>query len=817
MQMKIDDDPLTFKKRDYDRNHSLTANIDEEQENSYHDFDPHLDPQLLWTKKKKDIFLNIPTALLSIQEIIDPKKILLKYTIDSSSKQKSISTSRKKPSRKKLASYQHNGGWKNRLISGDSLIVMNSLIKIENFAEKVQMIYFDPPYGIGYNTNFQVTTTSRLVKDRDDDSLTREPEQIKAYRDTWSLGIHSYLTHLHERLLLARSLLHETGSIFVQIGMDNIHYVRIILDEIFGKENFCSTIVFQKTGSTSGKYLSTVNDFILWYAKNKKSMKYHPLFKKKRIDTNTVKSFQKIEFQDGTRRNLTKKERENPTIIPKDAKLFKTISLHSQHYSKSRSIPFEYKGEIYSPPRDRQWSVSEEGMNNLAKKDRIYNKGKSILYIYYLDDFPLTPFSNIWTDTRGEMNMRYIVQTAEKIIERCVLMTTDPGDLVFDPTCGSGTTSVVAERWGRRWITCDTSRVAQYIAKERLISAFYDYFKISKSSKSFNFIHKKYPHISVSTVAYNKPPNYEIMYDKPEVNNSIIRITSSFNYENITTSPSIISSEKSIMEKSESSNRMNDFIEKVLELLDKDGLSYPQGNKTFLKSIKRINENFINAKAIVEGKKNVTVAISIGPEFGDVSSFQVEQAISAAMFGQFNLLIVVGFNFTESSQIRLVSKPRNPKDLKCEMVFLNPDVLVDDLLKKPSGVQMFTVAGQPKIDVIKIGSEEVQVVLGKIEIYDPKTGLVESVNPDQISSWFIDEDFDMKTFFIHQIIFPTENKLTKKIKSELKTLLDTSKVQFLTGTQSLPFKPRTHKKTAIKIIDFRGNELVRLLDLSKYG
>ncbi|MFX0184426.1 MAG: site-specific DNA-methyltransferase [Candidatus Hodarchaeota archaeon] len=815
--MKIDEHPVNSKKRDNDRNYSLTPNIDEGMENLYHNFDPHLDPQLLWRRKKKDIFLDLPNTIFSIKEIIDPKTILLNYLINSSSTQKLISTSRKKPLRKKLAAYQHNGGWKNRLILGDSLIVMNSLIKKENFEEKVQMIYFDPPYGIGYNTNFQVTTTSRLVKDRDDDSFTREPEQIKAYRDTWSLGIHSYLSHLHERLLLARSLLSETGSIFVQIGVENIHFVRIILDEVFGKENFCNTIIFQKTGSTSGKYLSTVNDFILWYAKNKKLMKYHPLYKKKRIDSNTVKSFQKIELQDGTRRNLSKKERENPSIIPNDAKLFKTISLHSQHYSKSRSIPFEYKGKVYHPPRDRQWSVSEKGMETLAKEDRIYDKGKSILYIYYLDDFPLIPLSNIWTDTRGEMNMRYIVQTAEKVVERCVLMTTDPGDLVFDPTCGSGTTAIVAERWGRRWITCDTSRIALYIAKERLISAIYNYFKISKSSKSFNFIYKKYPHISVSTVAYNKPPEYEIMYDKPEVNNSVIRVTGSFNYENITTSPSKISFEKNLMEKSESNNRRNDFIEKVLELLDKDGLSYPQGNKTYLKSIELINENFINAKALIEGEKNETVAISVGPEFGDVSSFQVEQAISAAKFGQFKWLIVIGFNFTESSQIRLVSKSRNLMDLKCEMVFLNPDVLIDDLLKKPLGVQMFTVVGQPKIDVIKIGSEQVQVLLGKIEIYDPKTGLVESVNPDQISSWSIDEDFNKDIFFIHQIIFPTENKLTKKIKSELKPILDTSKVQFLTGTQSLPFKPRNHKKAAVKIIDFRGNELIRVLDFTKFN
>jgi adenine-specific DNA-methyltransferase len=279
--------------------------------------------------------------------------------------------------------------------------------------------------------------------------------------------------------------------------------------------------------------------------------------------------------------------------------------------------------------------------------------------------------------------MRYIVQTAEKVIDRCVLMTTDPGDLVFDPTCGSGTTSVVAERWGRRWITCDTSRVALYIAKERLISAFYDYFKISKSSNSFNFIYKKYPHISVSTVAYNKPLDYEIMYDKPEVNNSIIRITGSFNYENITKSPSIMSSEKKYEERSDSSNRMNDFIEKVLDLLDKDGLSYPQGHKTFLKRIKRINKNFIDAQAILEGDKDETVAISIGPEFGDVSLFQVEQAISAAMLGQFNWLIVIGFNFTESSQVRLVYNKPDSKDLKNEMVFLNPDVLIDDLLKQP--------------------------------------------------------------------------------------------------------------------------------------
>lgn len=781
---------------------------------SKYDYDPHLDPQLIWTNKSEKTSFEVPIVSLLTQEKINPKQIINKY-LKETKYQSTLDHffDKKIPLDKKIEFYQHDIDWTNRLILGDSLLIMNSLLNKEGMAGKIQMIYIDPPYGIKYNSNFQVDIGSKDVKDGQDNSLTREPEQIKAFRDTWELGVHSYLSYLRDRLLLSRTLLSETGSIFVQIGIENVHYVRILLDEIFGKKNFCTTICFKKTGSTTGKILSTVNDFILWYARNKDSMKYNQLFKKKELDYETLKYYSKLELPDGTRRNLFMEEKKNPKSIPEGSRIFKTISLHSQHYSETRTVPFEYNGKIYNPPSNRQWSVSLEGMENLTKKDRIYDKGKSILYIYYLDDFPINPISNMWTDTRGEMKMQYTVQTTEKVIERCMLMTTTPGDIVLDPTCGSGTAAVVAEKWGRRWITCDTSRVAINISKQRLITRFYKYYKLKKNGRIFDFIYSIHPHISVSHEAYDTEPDYEILYDDPEIDKSIIRVSGPFTYETISSSQIMISIEESLREESEEVMDAKNFIEKVLFYLKHDGLSYPNNRKLKLKNIQSYNKNFLHGCALTENGKEETVAISIGPEFGDVGLSQVEQAIYSALHAQFNWLICIGFNFDEAAQIKLTHNKPDPKQLNCVMALLNPDIEIEDLQKKPSGVQMFTVFGEPEIKLSKV-DEKYQIELVAIDTYNPQTGEIESFTPEKINVWFVDENFDEQTFLIHQMIFPNPNKQTKRIKKKLENLTDSSKIEYLIGIKSIPFEAGSNKKTAIKIIDYRGNEILSVIDLN---
>lgn len=779
---------------------------------SKYDYDPHLDPQLIWTNKSEKTSFEVPIVSLLTQEKINPKQIINKY-LKETKYQSTLDHffDKKIPLDKKIEFYQHDIDWTNRLILGDSLLIMNSLLNKEGMAGKIQMIYIDPPYGIKYNSNFQVDIGSKEVKDGQDDSLTREPEQIKAFRDTWELGIHSYLAYMRDRLLLCRSLLNDTGSIFVQINIENLNYVVQLMQEIYGKENLVSIIPFKKTTGTSTKIIPNICDFLVWYAKDKNSMKYHQLFFKKRIDMKTLKIFNKIELEDGSRRSLTPEEKSNG-LIPKGARLYTTNPLSSQGFSKTRSVPYKFKGKIYHPSKNRHWSVSHEGILNLDKNNRIYQTENTLRFIFYYDDFPIDKLTNLWDDTYNEANPIYVVQTSEKIIQRCILMTSDVGDLIFDPTCGSGTLSFVAEKWGRRWITCDTSRIAINLAKQRLICSFYDYYKINNSDK-LEFKYKKYSHISASTIAYDEEIDYEIIYDDPEIDKSIIRVSGPFTYETISSSQIMISIEESLGEDNEEAIDAKNFVEKVLFYLKHDGLSYPNNRKLKLKNIQSYSKNFLHGCALTENGNEETVAISIGPEFGDVGLPQVEQAIYSVLHEQFNWLICIGFSFDEAAQIKLTHNKPDPKQLNCVMALINPDIEIEDLQKQPSGVQMFTVFGEPEIKLSKV-DEEYQIELVAIDTYNPQTGEIESFTPEKINVWFVDEDFDEQTFLIHQMIFPNPNKQTKRIKKKLENLTDSSKIEYIIGTKSIPFEARSNKKAAIKIVDYRGNEILSVIDLN---
>ena len=382
------------------------------------------------------------------------------------------------------------------MISGDSLLVMNSLLEREGMTEKVQMIYIDPPYGITYGSNFQVFVNKKEVSDGKDEDLTQIPETIKAFRDTWELDIHSYLSYLRDRLVLAKDLLNKTGSVFVQISEKNVHYVRILLDEVFGVENFVAQIRY-RTGGAARRQISNFYDYILWYAKDKEQVKYHKLYEPRTGES--LKPFSRIELPDGTIKQVPKGD------IPKRARRFRTLRAVSQHESETRSGTYILNGVEYKPPKGRQWSFSKEGLDNLYKKNRLHITDNGIRIKRYHDDFPYQAIHSIWNDTGGAIGKKYVVQTSEKVIQRCMLMTTDPGDLVLDPTCGSGTTAYIAEKWGRRWITCDTSRVALTLAKQRLMTARYDYYKLKnpKDGIGAGLLCKSIPEVTMKSLAYD--------------------------------------------------------------------------------------------------------------------------------------------------------------------------------------------------------------------------------------------------------------------------------------------------------------------------
>ena len=443
-----------------------------------------LDPQLVWRGKDEqdwsDLVVQAPP--LYIQEKVHPKVLiddLVRRSEEDAASESGFQTDlfadfNGLPSEDaKTEFYQHEANWSNRMILGDSLQVMASLAEREGLRGKVQCIYIDPPYGIKFNSNFQWSTTSRDVRDGKAEHITREPEQVKAFRDTWRDGIHSYLTYLRDRLTVARDLLTESGSVFVQIGDENVHRVRAVMDEVFGEENFVSQISFVKTTGFSSNNLSNVADYILWYGRSAANIKYRDLYTMKEAGETGATSYRPV-------KNFVK-EFENF----KATRLARSDQLTSQGASQHPQ-PFVYRNHTFNPPAGLHWKTTVQGLKRLSKSSRIFQGGNRLRYLNMFDDFPVVRFTNTWTDTSvagGFASEKiYVVQTTIKVVQRCILMTTDPGDLVLDPTCGSGTTAYVAEQWGRRWITVDTSRVALALARARIMGARYPYYLLADSA-----------------------------------------------------------------------------------------------------------------------------------------------------------------------------------------------------------------------------------------------------------------------------------------------------------------------------------------------
>ena len=451
-----------------------------------------LDPQLVWRGKDEkdwsDLFVHAPP--LYIQEKVHPKVLiddLLRETRERQNEAGEITPDLFADFNgipkgvDKTEFYQHDQNWSNRMILGDSLQVMASLAEREGLRGKVQCIYLDPPYGIKFNSNFQWSTTSRDVKDGNTDHITREPEQVKAFRDTWRDGIHSYLTYLRDRLTVARDLLTESGSIFVQIGDENVHRVRAVMDEVFGDDGFVSQIPIRTKLPLGSTFIPNISDHILWYAKDTKQVKFRRLWKERAFTENPEMSF--IQSPDGNRRKIEKGEKDDSTNIPVGSRVFQRMVLSSAGLTPSCVFPFEFQGRTLNPIKFRSWKTNLIGMRQLVKANRLMVLGESLYYTFFHDDFPVVELTNVWDDTTGGYSepKAYIVQTNPKIITRCILMSTDPGDLVLDPTCGSGTTTFVAEQWGRRWITIDTSRVALALARARIMGARYLFYMLADS------------------------------------------------------------------------------------------------------------------------------------------------------------------------------------------------------------------------------------------------------------------------------------------------------------------------------------------------
>lgn len=804
-------------------------------------YDPHLDPALQWAGKSEHTSFDIPTVSLHVHERIDPRSIIeaVRKKNGTNFVQGSLFASLEEnpPLREAIEFYKHAHNWSNRLIAGDSLLIMNSLLEKEGMAGKVQMVYIDPPYGIKYGSNFQPFVNKRDVKDTKDEDLTAEPEMIKAFRDTWELGIHSYLTYLRDRILLAKELLHESGSIFVQISDENVQLVRCLLDEILGPNNFMSLISFRTKIPLNAAFLPNIADYLIWYTKDRQKIKFRRLFTPRQAGPDT--QFSEAMLPDGTI--------VDPMILDNEeaktkARYFTLIDLMASGYTESCHFEFTLHGRKATPNPATSWKTSPQGMERLILANRVRWQKTVPRYVFFADDYPVMEITNQWTDTQGASGKIYAVQTATKVIERCILMTTDPGDLVFDPTCGSGTTAVVAENWGRRWITCDTSRVATTLAKQRLMTSAFDYYQLARPPEgvSSGFLYKTVPHITLGSIANNqeirpgmsaasinesiqRSAEQEILYDQPLLQRTTIRVTGPFTVEAVPApyvkplddiqSASTDLPPDSSMTRSGETLRQDEWRQEML----KTGIRLKGGQRIEFSRVEPLpGTRWIHADAETKDAKPERVAVVFGPEHAPLEQRHVALAIEEAqsLVPKPKKVVFAAFQFDPEAAKDI--DEMNWPGVTLLKVQMNADLLTEDLKKKRSSNESFWYIGRPDIELEQItkgddkGKYRVNV-LG-FDYYDTRSGKIESGGQDKIAMWLLDTDYDGRSLFPTQVFFPmaTEKEGWAKLAKNLKAEIDEDLIQAYRGTVSLPFQKGKHGRVAVKVIDDRGIESLRI-------
>lgn len=800
------------------------------QKKKTYQYDPHLDPQLQWAGKAEHTSFEVPTVSLHVHERIDPRRIIETVRkVKTDMVQPSLFEEDKKPLREAIEFYKHKENWSNRLIAGDSLLVMNSLLEKEGMGGKVQMVYFDPPYGIKYGSNFQPFVNKRDVKDGKDEDLTAEPEMIKAFRDTWELGIHSYLTYMRDRLLLSRELLSESGSVFVQISDENVHHVRELMDEVFGRENFVSQIIYEKTRGQSSDYIANVSDLIIYYAKDKSKLKFRSIYQEKEFGSEGTTQYKYIESPDGkSYRALSEEEAANPTIIEKDWKIFSASPLVSEGENDSTNWEILFKDKIYRINKGH-WKTSKDGIKRLENSNRLMGIGNTLMYKRYYSDFPYLTIHNNWKDvfmTGFSERKVYVVQSSQKVIQRCLLMSTDPGDLVLDITCGSGTTSYVAEHWGRRWMTCDTSRVAITLAKQRLMTANFDYFELAHPDEGVGsgFQYKTVPHIMLKSIANNEPAPQETLYDQPIIDNKRLRVTGPFTMEAVPSpvtksfdevDSALVSSEAGVeVVRSGETLRQSEWRDELL----RTGVR-AKGGKTIAFSRVEAARGFryVQAEAETKEAKPQKVYVVFGPEHAPLEQRTVELAYEEVKPYKPDILLFCALQFDEEAAKDI--DEMNPEITRCLFLKaqMNADLLTDDLKKKRSSNESFWLIGQPDVKFKEIKSIDnkgkYQIEVNGFDYYNPKTSNVESGGKGDIAMWLLDIDYDGRSLFPSQVFFPMAGVKEgwATIARNLKAEIDEEKIEAFRGTISLPFVPG--KAVAVKIIDARGIESLKIIRL----
>lgn len=825
-----------------------------------HDFDRGRDPELYWLGKyagdddaDTDPELRVDIRSLYVHEDVQPEMLirrLYRLREERSASQQPMLFAEEELGKniveddlERVADYYHHQmGWKNRLIQGDSLLVMNSLLQREGMAGKVQCIYIDPPYGIKFGSNWQMRLNDRNVKDNDE-SLSGEPEMIKAFRDTWELGIHSYLSYLRDRLITARELLTQSGSCFVQISDENVHLVRCLMDEVFGSENFVSQIIYTKTSGFTANTIGNVADFIIWYAKDINNVKVRKLFVEKDYKADG-KLYSRIELADGRRMSISQWEKDTKQEFvyearPKGSRVFRHDNILSQG-SATEDQPFEYNGRTYLPTKGNHWKANFPiGMNRLKTLKRIGEAENSIQYIRYYDDFPCKEVNNLWQDTGTGSFLDpkvYVVQTSTKTIQRCILMTTDPGDLVLDPTCGSGTTAYVAEQWGRRWITIDTSRIALNIAKKRLTAALYPYYELyDEENKNIRqgFVYKTVPHITLKSLANNLPPAEEILYDQPKEDKKRIRVSGPFTVETLQAYNVLSPDDLEHQRDEEEENRL--FQERIFAHLQTSGVrNGDRSQQAIFHGVEAVPNPYLNARGWYtdkEGKERLTYFM-IGPKFGTVSRVAVSKAIqefrSVAQSEGASWLVLLGFSFEDN----INEKDYNFGSYTVSKVRMHDDLMQDGLLKKDRGAGSFITIGEPDIALVRDDDKTCHVEIRGIDIYDPIKDDVKARSVEDIAYWEIDDDYDGCQFIVSAIHFcggdkkefaawkkglgtlaKASAKTKKKAESTLRLELCDELWDTLYGFASEKMEYRKGRRLAVRVVSQFGEESGKVLEM----
>ena len=772
------------------------------------DMDPAADPALFWAGKRSR--REMPVLPLQRNEIVSESRIakIIERARQAANKNSGASrqghlfadlekTLRETDRTKRVEFYNHEEGWKNKLICGDSLHVMESLLHYENLRGRVQMIYIDPPYGIRYDSNFQqrVDSTKNDKEDVADDVLT-----IKAFRDTWALGVHSYLSYLEERLYLSRELLSPRGSVFFQIGDDNVHLVRTLLDEVFGRDNFMGQIIFTKSSGRGSTYLDEVYDVLLWYANDRSVTKYNQLYLA--YDGGRQAHLYKyLEQPDGTVIELDKDQVDGRAPIP-PGRLFKHDPLSSMGETETGSGVYRFQGKDFRPPKGRHWSLrNPEGLDGLAKADRLFVFGKQLRFKRYQDDLPYRPLSNVWADAqKGTYSPEndYVVQTAIKVVERCLLMTTDAGDLVFDPTCGSGTTAVASERWGRRWITCDTSRVATNVARKRLLGGTFEAFKTRNGSPASGFLHLSFDHAEPSTIAYGREPKKIELVDQPEVDKDAVRVCGPFEAMSlgrysVEDWKGYVVSNSGVGEPA----KLENYIEVISGLYRKNAAI--QGATGLVHAVAETEEE--------------EIAISVGPLSGRVTGKQINDAVQDALASGILEVHVLGWAF-EANVGEVKSALEKRGKIKVELIMIRPDTLAEGL-KATQPEMLFSPLALPDVEIVKAknGKEkQVYVTLNGVALFDRmrRTTEYKAADSGYVSAWYLDEDYDGDCFVDCQMFFDFRKK--PNIKAALKAEVDAK--EFTLKLDSETFPVQGYRRIAVKVVDVYGNESTVVRDLT---